>query len=373
MKRICYVIPSLGVGGTEWQLTHLMRGLARDHDLTLVCTRCEGALAGDARRIGVDVRVLGARSGWNPTVQRDLRRLFRTHRPDIVHSFLFGFDLFANRAARRAGVPVVISSRRQLATWKKRRHVSIQKRANRQVDCIVANSRAVAAFAAEQEDAAPSLFRVIYNGVNADDFVSDVSHHMARVRYRIPFHRHVVGIVANFSPVKDHALFVQTACALIRRRADVHFVMVGSGPLVGEVDRLTARRGLDDCFTRFSTVSELADLYALMDASVLCSKVEGFPNALIESMAAGKPVVAAAVGGTTELVRHGETGRLVSTRDPEDFANEIEWVLDHPVESEAMARRAAQFVRADLTIEKMVGSYRALYSELLANAANKVR
>lgn len=373
MTRVCYVIPSLSVGGTERQLVALLRGLVKDHELRVVCTRRGGALAGDVHRLGVDVRVLGARSGWDFTMENALYRFLRAHPADVVHSSLFGFDLFVNRAARKAGVPVVISSRRQLATWKRWRHLFIQKRANRLVDCIVANSRAVAEFAAEQERADPALFRVIYNGMNADEFVSTAELHQLRKRYRIPFHRRVIGLVANFAPVKDHPLFVATARALVTRRADVHFLTVGTGPDAHKIDRMVAHRDLSDCFTRLSTLAELPDLYRLMDVSVLCSKVEGFPNAVIESMAAGVPVVAAAVGGIPEIIQHEKTGRLVNTRAPEDFAREIAWVLDHPDESDAMARRAAQFVRSELTLDRMADNYRALYDELLAEARQKGR
>jgi len=377
MKRpthICYVVPSLSVGGTERQLVRLTAGLARDHEVTVVCTRHDGALAGDARRAGAKVRVVACRGGWDSTAAPRLRRLFRAYRPDVLHTFLFGFDLWANRAARQAGVPVVVSSRRQLATWRKRRHVCVQRLANRHVDCITANSRAVADFAAQQEGADPALFRIIPNGVDADAFVSDRDVGQVRHRHRIPFNRHVIGIVANFSPVKDHALFVDTAGELLRRRADVHFLLIGRGPLLKRVETHIRQAGLPgECFTRLTTVVELADLYAVMDCSVLCSKAEGFPNAVMESMAAGVPVVAADVGGIAELVRHEETGRLVRTRDPSDYADAIEMVLDHRDESKAMARRAAQFVRTELTIEKMVDAYRALYAELLSQAAGRGR
>ena len=373
MTRVCYVIPSLGVGGTERQLLELVRGLVRDHDVTIVCTRRDCALAGDARRAGARVIVLDSWGGWDFTLRRKFRRVFLGYRPDIVHSFLFGFDLFANLAARDAHVPAIVSSRRELAVWMKRRHVFMQRQANRFVNCIVANSRAVAEFAIKQEAADPALFRVIPNGVDAGAFVCNADGHSLRVRYRIPFHTHVVGMVANFSPVKDHALFVEMASVLLRRRADVHFLLVGRGGLVKPIERMIDARGLMNCFTRMAALAEIVELYALMDVSVLCSKAEGFPNAVTESMAAGRSVVAAAVGGIPELVRDGETGRLVSSRRPEDFADAVEWVLDHAEESRAMAARASQFVRMELTVERMVERYRALYAELLAEARKKGR
>lgn len=371
MIRVCYVIPSLDVGGTERQLLYLLRGLAQDHELTVLCTRQAGTLAGDARRLGVFVHAVRAWSDWDFTLERRIARYFRGHRPDIVHSFLFGFDLPINRAARDTGVPVIISTRRELATWKKPRHIRLQKKANRLVGCIVANSRAVQEFAIEQEKAPRSLFRVIPNGIDADAFASEVDRHHIRSRLDIPFHTHVIGIVANFSPVKDHALFIEIAKEIMRRRADVHFLMAGSGPLQEHYERVLESQNLADRFTRTVTLQELPDLYRLMSVSVLCSINEGFPNAIMESMAAGTPVVAAAVGGIPELIEDGVTGRLVASRDPRDFADAIQWVLDHPEESRAMAERAAQSVRAKFSVETMIAAYRSLYAELLAEFVRK--
>lgn len=371
LTRVCYVIPSLQVGGTERQLIALMKGLIHDHELTVICTRQAGALVGDARRMGVYVRELEGGGGWDFTMQRRIRHIFRAHRPDVVHAFMFGFDLATNRAARETGVPVVISSRRQLAIWKKKRHIRVQKKANQLVDCIVANSQAVAQFAQHQEAADPNLFRVIPNGIDAVAFQSSADLHQVRLRFKIPFHTHVVGMVANFSPVKDHALFLNIAEELIRRRADIHFLLVGGGPLRENIEEEVRKRGWSDQFTRVAAIEEVPDLYKVMSVSVLCSEVEGFPNAVIESMAAKRPVVAAAVGGIPEVVENDITGKLVDTRNPVHFADAIERVLGHPDESTAMAERAYQHVSNALSLERMISAYRNLYRELLVRSMRR--
>lgn len=371
MKRICFVIPTLSVGGTERQLIHLIRGLIHDHEITVICTRRDGALAADARRLGAYVRVLDLWSGWDPRAKYRFRRVFRAHRPDVLQTFLFGFDHAVNQAARETGVPVVISSRRELAAWMKPRHVRYQRKGNSLVDCIVANSRAVAQFALEQEHGEPNGYRVIPNGIDVDAFASRVDPRHVRLRYRIPFHTHVIGIVANFSPVKDHGLFLEIARELLRRRADCHFFMAGTGPLREKTMQRVKALGMGDQFTCAAPLEEVQDLYKLMAVSVLCSKMEGFPNVIMESMASGTPIVAAAVGGIPELVQDGVTGRLVSSRNPADFADAIEWMIGHPEDSKAMTDRAAEFARKTLSIENMVSAYRTLYAELLAKAARR--
>jgi len=366
MTRICYVIPSMAAGGTERQLLHLIRGLSPDHDIQLVCTRGGGEWIGDVRRILTHVRILEMRGGWDYVLRSELRRVLLAHKFDIVHTFLFGFDLFANLAARDAGVPVVVSSRRELANWMRRRHVIMQRLANRYVDCITANSHAVAEDAITREHLSRDMVRVIYNGIPADDFRGTSDERQIRLRHKIPAGDRVIGLVANFSPVKDHMLFLATARELLRRRKrGLHFLMVGSGPLVGMVEKMIPRYGPEEAFSHVDRVTELHDLYAIMDVCVLCSKVEGFPNSVLEAMAAGTPVVAAATGGILEQVRPGDTGYLVEKRDAGAFADAIEHVLDRPEESAAVASRAAAYVRSDLTVQRMVDAHRTLYAELL--------
>jgi len=365
--RICYIIPSLRIGGTERQLLYLVRHLVRDHEITVICTDHDGTLAGDARRLGAYVRVLRLWSGWDPRLRRKLRHCFRLHRPDIVHTFLSGFDYAANRAARETGVPVVISSRRELAAWKKPRHLRLQNAANQLVDAVVANSQAVADFAIRQEGLDAHRVHVIPNGCDADDFVSRLDARQIRQRFKIPFNTHVIGMVANFSPVKDHALFLDIAQELFRRRPDVHFLLVGAGPLQRDIDRRIRKRNLENAFTHAATIEEIRDLYSIMSASVLCSKVEGFPNAIMESMAAGTPVIAADVGGIPELVRDGVTGKLVDSREPAAFADAIEDCLAHPEQAAHRAQQAARHLREAFSVPAMAARHRALYRDLLVH------
>ena len=364
--HIVYVIPTMKVGGTERQLIHLMQGLADDFEISLICTRSSGALIGDARRICPRVHILEASSGWDFRMTKRIYGLLRSHPAHIVHTFLFGLDLFAHRAARRAGTPVILSSRRELATWQKHRHRLMQRLGNRYVDAIIANSQAVANHAIKQEQADPALFRIIPNGVDTDAFTCRQPAESLRKRFSLPLNAPIVGMVANFSPIKDHALFVDMAGILLERRKDVHFLLVGNGPLVERIGELVIRRGYEKHFHRFATASEVAELCAVMDVSVLCSKMEGFPNAMIEAMAAGKPVVAPAVGGITELIHDGETGRLIASRDPKDFAAAVEYFLDHPEAGRATGQSARQWVRENLPMRAMVDRHRKLYLELLA-------
>jgi glycosyltransferase involved in cell wall biosynthesis len=366
VTRLCYVIPTLERGGTETQLLHLIRGLASDHAITVLLAKGGGDLVDDARSAGARLRELNLRSGWDLRQGFTLRRLISEIEPDIVHTFLFGFDLATNRAARRCDVPVVISSRRELATWMKPRHLHLQCKANAFADCIVANSRAAADYACQREGGDPARYLVIYNGIHADDFVTRTDPGLAKETLGIPRDAPVLGMVANFSPVKDHRLFLDAAKLLTDNISDLHLLLVGKGALEATIGARIAELGLSRRVTRVNARGDIAECYAAMDVVALTSQVEGFPNALMEAMAAGKPVVAPIVGGVPELITDGETGRLVATRKPSDFADAIVRLLTDRQTPRRMGRSAAHHVRQTFTVERLVEAHRSLYADLLA-------
>lgn len=368
LPRIAWVIPTMRVGGTELQLVQLMRGLADTFELTLYCTRTEGALIGDARRAGAYVRLYPTRSGWDPGLERQLHHAFSAHRPDIVHTYLSGFDLFANRAARRVGVPVLLSSRRELPTWQRARHRWVQRRANGYVDGVLANSQAAANFAIEKERLPEQKVHVIYNGIEAERFVCPTPNPLLRQRFKLPENGPIVGMVANFSPVKDHELFVDMARIVRKRMPRAHFLLVGSGPTEGHVTHLIHRAGLKDHVTRRQSLGEIADLYAVMDVCVLTSKVEGFPNVVLEALAAGRPMVAGAVGGIPEILRHEDNGLLIPDRQPEAFADAVLHTLENVDVTRKRVHQAYHEVREQFTIERMVREHEAYYSRMLQRA-----
>src|SRR5690606_2101957 len=154
----------------------------------------------------------------------------------------------------------------------------------------------------------PGRVRVIRNGIDADAHHPAHDQEALHLRYSLPPDKAIVGMVANFSPVKDHALFLKMAALLARERDGVHFLLAGSGPTRAAAERLARELGIADRLTRVASVSPVQDLLAVMDVSVLTSRMEGFPNVVIESMAAGVPVVAAAVGGIPELIGENERG-----------------------------------------------------------------
>jgi glycosyltransferase involved in cell wall biosynthesis len=378
--KLLYVIGTLDVGGAEGQLVQLAMRLNRERfEPVVCCLSSSGPLARVLRDGGIPVEVIGFhgfrffREPWK-VVSRLFRliRFTRKEQPLIVHGFLFWAYILGTYAAKLARVPVVIASRRSLGNFKEGniRHLLIERVANRVTDVIVANSEAVKADVVRQERVEPSRVRVIYNGVDASRYESRVDP-AYRAKLGIPDGGAIVSVVARLFDYKGHQFFLEACRDICRRWPTTTFLLIGDGPLRRTLEQMTRTLGLQRQVRFLGTRSDVPELLALTDVAVLPSLEEGFPNAILEAMAAAKPVVATLVGGIPEAVVHGETGLLVPPRDPSALAGAIGRLLDDPGLRTAMGLAGKQRIAERFTFARMVMEMEALYEERLNAAGYK--
>jgi glycosyltransferase involved in cell wall biosynthesis len=175
----------------------------------------------------------------------------------------------------------------------------------------------------------------------------------------------IVGMVAKLRPEKGHRFFIDAACRIARSIDEVHFVLVGDGALRHETELQARQRGIGHRLHLLGDRLDAADLCAGFDVAVLASLREGFPNAILEAMGAGVPVVATAVGGVPELIQDGITGYLVQPGDAEALAQRITFALQDRTGRRSIAERGRRFVMNSFGAQKMVEAVQGLYDELM--------
>jgi glycosyltransferase involved in cell wall biosynthesis len=174
----------------------------------------------------------------------------------------------------------------------------------------------------------------------------------------------LVGMVGRLVPIKDAPTFLQAARRVQAERPDVRFALVGDGDERPALERLSREVGLDGAMHFAGWRSDLRPVYGDLDVVVNASRNEGTPVALIEAMAAGRPVVATRVGGTPDLLGEGERGRLVPPGDPDALAGAILETLTHPASAGERTRVARAHVLSRHSVERLVCDVDALYREL---------
>ncbi|HRZ87376.1 MAG TPA: glycosyltransferase [bacterium] len=364
---VLYVLPALPVGGSELQFSALIGNIDRSRFAPRVaCVRSGGVVAERIRALGVDVDVYGFRSAYDPGIVFRVARDIARHGAGILHTCMFGFDALPNIAGRLSGVRGIVSSRRECAVWKRSRHRLFQDFANIFVDKVVANSDAVRRFVLAQERISPAKVSVIPNGIDTELYAAPHDRASARRDLGLPADAAVAVTVANFGASKGHLQLLEASAHIIEKVPRIKFVLVGDGPLYNTVKSAAAAMGISERFLFTGSRDDVPRLLAASDIFVFPSLIEGMPNAVLEALCAGLPVVASAVGGIPEVVADGVSGLLVR---PGDATALGEAVVRLAGDAALRGRIGSEGRRAALgrfSLRAMAAAYERLYESLLA-------
>ncbi len=372
--KIVFWAGSFELAGTQRFLVELLRRIDRKAFEPIVfSTKPEGELLSVIEGMGVPVHEFGTgRYVLSPATLSGLSRaawFMRRERVDALCCMLGITTLFGPFVGRAAGVPVVVNSQRNMGYWLKsggrgRMYGYVSRRI---VDGILVNSAAAVDELEERFGVSRRRVHDIGAGIDVDGIAAAKPNEDVRGSLRLRGLR-VVGCVAKLSRVKNHALFLRAAARVSAGRHDVVFLIVGDGPLRGELEELAGWLRIAKRTFFLGERSDVPSLLKLMDAFVLPSTSEGMPNALMEAMAAGVPVIATNVGGVPELVVDGETGRLVSPQDEREMADVLGEVLDDRESASALGRAGHERVRRDYDIGASVRAFEEVMTSLIGRA-----
>jgi glycosyltransferase involved in cell wall biosynthesis len=364
-------VDSMEVGGSELNAIRTLERLDQSRfALRVFHTGSAGPLLARYQALGVPlhhVRIRGfLRPGALLTGVR-LARTFRAQAIEILHCHDIYSNILAVPWARVAGVPVIIASRRWQGAVPSRGHAWANRMASRWASAVLANSPGVARSVIEEDGVRPQAVQVIPNFLEREAFEP----YPAELRERlfgalgIPTDALLIGIVARLSPVKDHATLLAALPPLLAERPDLHLLIVGEGPLRPVLEAQAAALSFGSRIHFAGQQHRLPNPHALLDISVLSSRTEGFPNAIIEAMAAGRPVVATAVGGTLDAVRSEETGLLVPPANPTALSAALRELLNAPARRSSMGEVARRIARTEYAEDKVLGRLADWYESLL--------
>jgi glycosyltransferase involved in cell wall biosynthesis len=361
--RVLFVVGNFVAGGAERHLLELWKRMDRERfEIEIACFRAEGQFWPEVRLLGLPVHDLGlGRRVYDARGLRGLLRLIgrvRDFRPDVIHGYLFGPNLFAVLAGRLCGVPVVAVAKRNVDAFETPRQRAAQRRIHRMATHVTAVSDAVAetvvAFGVPR-----GRITVIPNGVDVARFGGDP---LDRAALGARGGETVIGSVGALAPRKDYGTLLEALALVAKRHPRFHATLVGDGPERAALEARAAELGLGSRTTFLGERPDIDRLLPAMDVFVLSSREEGIPNALLEAMAAGRPSVATAVGGTPEVLEGGVTGWLVPPADPAALAEALAQVMEDPAEAARRGGAARAAVHARMSIEAMARRHEEFYT-----------
>ncbi|MEW5736093.1 MAG: glycosyltransferase family 4 protein [Thermodesulfobacteriota bacterium] len=394
LPRILHVITRMDRGGSAQNTLATCQGLADRYRQTLVFGPTLESEMGpeeqaevsrelaEAQDRGVEVLVaqdlVRAISPLKDAgALRELFRIIRERRPQIVHTHSSKAGLLGRLAARAARVPAVIHTPHghvfsgHFGPAASRVFLAVERAAARITD------RTVALTEGERNDylalkvGAPESIVVIHSGVPLERFSRQSSTPAdARESLGLGPDGPVVGTVGWLLPIKGPGTLLAAMGRVWETHPDAVLVYVGQGPLQEELAREASRmgKGKNVIFTGWR--SDVENLLPAFDVFVLASENEGMGRAVVEAMAAGKPVAASRVGGIPDLVRDGETGFLVPPGDSPALAGAIETLLADPARASAMGEKGRELAPA-FSLSAMLEKLDRLYGDVLLDGAGR--
>jgi glycosyltransferase involved in cell wall biosynthesis len=361
--RILEIIPTLVRGGAEKQLTLLAAGLPRDRfDVHLCTLTAEGPLKEELEAAHVPYHHIGKTWKADPRAFWRLRALIRRLRPDVVHTWLFAANAYGRQAAFSAGVANVIAGERCVDPWKSWPQLAIDRFLARRTSRIATNSSGVVEFYAAH-GIPREKFIVIPNGVAPPGRVEHVSREALLAELHLPPDAKLIGAVGRLWPQKRVKDLIWAADLLKVLRDDVHLLIIGDGPQRWRLERYRDQVQIQDRVHFLGARDDVPRILPHLDCLWLASEYEGQSNAILEAMAAGKPVVASDIPGNRDLVVPGQTGFLFPVGDRAEVARCTRTILDDPALSARLGRAGQCRVQDEFSIEKMVSRYAALYEQ----------
>ena len=373
MKRVCFVLPSLGAGGAERVAVQVLSALdARRWDRTMYLFKREGPFLAD---LPASVRLVSSSGRSRAEHVLELRRFVRETRPDLVVSFLSYLTVLTAVRTAAVGARVVfvfgtpVTAFLEDADYHWRRPVDrwifarLTRVGCRLADAIATTSRGVSDDLVRHFGVRGSVIRIVHNPIDFDELSHGVAEQIDPAD-QAAWGRPAIVAAGRLAEAKNFPLLIE-AMALLRRRVPATLFILGQGDEEERLRQLIDARGLNGIVRLCGFQRNPWKYIARADVFVLTSHYEGFGNVLAEAMACGVPVVATSSPGPLEIVRNEVDGLIVGEHTASAVAGALEAVLtDHQRRASmaVAAREAAQ----RFALPAIAGQYDSWFSELVA-------
>lgn len=367
--RIAFCTTELRSGGAERCLVELATRLPYDLFTCTVVSLSprpqanERSLVPRLEEAGIPIHFLNARratDAWKAV--RDLTQVWRQQPPDLVQTLLFHANVIGCLAASRAGVRHVVTGIR-VAERRARWRLWLERLATAKAARHVCVSESVATFMRDVARLPADRIEVIPNGIEVTSYANVSPAPLESLG--LPPGRRMVVCVGRLDPQKGQRWLLENARSWLDRLPEHDLVLVGDGPDRAALESLTRTLNIQN---RVHLVGWRKDVRAILVASellVLPSKWEGMPNVVLETMAAGRPVVARDVEGVRELLGPGAMHQVTAFDDPQLFSRQVVAILSGPALRDRLAKENRARATSEFPLESMVERYGRLYRKLL--------
>lgn len=380
--KICHVITRMIVGGAQENTLLTIKGhVEKGHESVLVTGFSPGREGELLKNVDLpDFRIetfpdlVRELSPWKDFMAfLKLRRFFKAEKFDVVHTHSSKAGIIGRLAAYASGVPVVVHTVHGQAFhpyekwWCNKLYIALERFAALWCDRIYAVAQAMIDQCVEAGVSPREKYQVVYSGMDTGAFDSARREPELRAALGIPEDAAVIVTVARLFPLKGYEFVIPAAKKLIPEYSNLHFLIVGDGPMHDEIISSLKADGMDNRFHFSGLVPphEVCRYIAQADMLWHLSLREGLPRSVVQALATGRPAVGFRLDGTPEVVLDGKTGFTVPPGDVEQVAAVTRKILDDAALRQSMGEEGKKLVIERFDWHRMADILEAEYIRLL--------
>lgn len=355
--RVVQIVNGLEAAGAERVVVEIAGALPKDDFDTSVVVVRDGPLRADLEEMGIEVHVTGGGfdAGWPGVVSRISKHL-RAIGPHIVNTHLIGSDIVGGLAARMARVPVIVSTQHD-ANARPLIYDLFRRYSARWLDAVIPVAPSLVEYCVRARHMSPDRIHPIENCVDVGRFAG------------IPTPPHepfTIGCVGRLTPLKGHEVAVSALVSLRERMPGARLLVAGDGPGRDALQEAVSAAGMAGAVEMLGPVQDIPAFLDGIDVLVHPSLQEGLPLAVLEAMAAAKPIVASDIPSIRLALDGGRCGELVPPGDARALAGALVALAESPKRARNLALAARERAESRYSRERLGREYGDLYRALLA-------
>lgn len=324
------------------------------------------AYINEAERLRLDILPIKESSAFDRQVIRQILDAISRHSINILHSHDFRSNIFGLICAKRARIPIISTCHGWISNGIKGKiYTNIDKLSLRFFDEVISVSDTMRKQLLAM-GIADDRISVIRNALIVDNYQPDRSRQILRDELGLSADTKIIANIGRLSPEKGQDIFLQAAQDLLKRYDKLCFVLIGIGPDKSRLEKLVSELGINDSVVFLGFRKDMHEIYNSIDLVVQSSYTEGMPNVVLESLLMKVPVVATAVGGTSEIIKAGATGVLIEPHNLPQLVDGIAGFLDMPGQYQVMAQAGSEFVGRNFDHNQRVTSLMNVYEKVMS-------
>jgi len=371
--KIVYIISNLGLGGAQVLVFDILNNLIKKDDLDLsVITIDSGDYIEKFEKAGIKLYDLKEKGLINPFIFFKMKKVLKDLKPDIVHTHLLKADFYGRLAAKKAGVPLIISTIHAYST----RHTgadiknkSLNDRldnfAIKYSDCkLIAVSKIIKEYLVNRDESFEKNTEVIYNGVNIEkskNLLNDKERLNFRKINNIAKDDFVITIAGRIEKSKGHMFFFESVKDLLQKNKNIKVLIIGDGNFKENIEKIKVDFKIEDQIILKKFEKNIEAYIEISDLICVPSLWEGFGLVVIEGMIKSKIVLASDVGGIPEIIENGNNGFLFESENKEDLIGKLMMIINNEIDSDKIKENAILTVKDKFDIAKNSDSYYEYY------------